>query len=111
VAKLRYLRTIVTHQNCIQEEISSIIADWIREQLNNIQLKIFGLPLSKSRDSSIGIALGYGLDDRGSIPGGTVQNGSGVHSASYPMGTRGSFPGGEADHSPPSIAEVIGVEL
>jgi hypothetical protein len=24
----------------------------------------------KSRDSSVGIALGYGLDDRGSIPGG-----------------------------------------
>jgi hypothetical protein len=24
----------------------------------------------KSRDSSVGVALGYGLDDRGSIPGG-----------------------------------------
>jgi hypothetical protein len=40
-----------------------------------------------------------------------VQTGSVAHPASYPMGTRGCFPGGkaagcEADHSPPSIAEV-----
>jgi hypothetical protein len=40
-----------------------------------------------------------------------VQTGSGAHTASYPMGTRGSFPvverpGREADHSPPSSAEV-----
>jgi hypothetical protein len=58
-------------------------------------------------DSSVGIALGYGLDDRGSrvrFPVGTgnfslhhrVQNGSGSHSVSYPMGTRGSFSGGKA---------------
>jgi hypothetical protein len=57
---------------------------------------------------SVGIALGYGLDDRGSrvrFPAGAgnfslhhrVQNGSGAHPASYPMGTRGSFPGGKAD--------------
>jgi hypothetical protein len=57
--------------------------------------------------SSVGIALGYGLDDRGSrvlCPAGTenfslhhrIQNGSGAHAASYPMGTRGSFPGGKA---------------
>jgi len=26
----------------------------------------------------------------------SVQNGSGAHTASYPMGTRGSFPGGKA---------------
>jgi hypothetical protein len=66
------------------------------------------------------IALGYRLDDRGSkIRFSTgagnfslhlrVQNGSGSHPATYPMGTRGSFPGGtgrEADHSPPSSAEV-----
>jgi hypothetical protein len=56
-------------------------------------------------NSSVGIALGYRLDDRGSrvrFQGGgagnfflhhSVQNGSGAHRASYPMGTRGSFPG------------------
>jgi hypothetical protein len=75
-----------------------------------------------SRDSPLGIALGYGLDDGDSmvrfLAGAEnfsvhhrVQNGSGVHPASYPMGNRGSFPGGkepgrETDHSPPSSAEV-----
>jgi hypothetical protein len=75
-----------------------------------------------SRDSPVGIALGYWLDNRCSrvrFPGGTgnfslhhrVQNGSGAHPASYPMDNRGSFPGvkrpgREADHSPPSSAEV-----
>jgi hypothetical protein len=59
-----------------------------------------------SRDSSVGIALGYGLDDRGcrirfSAGAGNfslhhrVQNGSGAHPA-YPVVTRGSFPGGKA---------------
>jgi hypothetical protein len=62
---------------------------------------------SKSLDTSAGIALGYGLGDRGSrvrFPEGAgsfslhhrFQNGSGAHPASYPMGTRGSFPGGKA---------------
>jgi hypothetical protein len=57
-------------------------------------------------DSSVGIALGYGLDDQGSsvrLPAGTgnfslhhrVQNGSGAHPATYPMGNGGSFPGGK----------------
>jgi hypothetical protein len=61
----------------------------------------------KSRDSSVGTALGYGLDDRGSrvrFPAGAgnfslhhrVQNGSGAYPASYPMDTRGSFRGGKA---------------
>jgi hypothetical protein len=60
----------------------------------------------KSRDSSVGIALGYRLDDwdsRVRLPAGAenfslhhhVQNGSGAHSASYPMGTRGSFSRGK----------------
>jgi hypothetical protein len=63
--------------------------------------------IDQSRDSSVGIALDYGLDDRGSrVPfpawAGNfslhhrVQNGSGAHSASYPMGARGFFPGGKA---------------
>jgi hypothetical protein len=61
----------------------------------------------KSRDSSVGIALGYGLDDRGSkvqfpARAGNFslhrrdKNGSGAHPASYSMGTRGSFPGDKA---------------
>jgi hypothetical protein len=61
----------------------------------------------QSHDSSVSIALGYGLDDWGSriqFLAGTrnfslhhhIQNGSGAHSVSYPMGTTGSFPGGKA---------------
>jgi hypothetical protein len=61
----------------------------------------------RSRDSSVGIAMGYRLDDRGSrvrFPAGAgnfslhhhVQNGSGAHPASYSMSTRGSFPEGKA---------------
>jgi hypothetical protein len=65
------------------------------------------LPSDQSRDSPVGIALVYGLDDRGSrvrFPAGAgnfsphhrVQNGSGAHPASCPMGNRGSFPGCKA---------------
>jgi hypothetical protein len=40
-----------------------------------------------------------------------VQTGSGAHPAAYPMGIRGLFPGvkrqgREANHSPPSSADV-----
>jgi hypothetical protein len=73
--------------------------------------------------SSGSIVSDYGLDDRAievrsqtgaedfsSSP--CVQTVSGAHPAFYPMGTGGSFPGGkawpgrDADHSPPSSAEV-----
>jgi hypothetical protein len=70
--------------------------------------------------SSVSIMSDYGLDDRDSIPGRAkdsspstcVQTGSGAHPASCPMGTgslllgvkRGQ--GRDADHSPPSSAEV-----
>jgi hypothetical protein len=57
----------------------------------------------KRRDSSVGIALGYGLDDRGSgvrFPAGagnfSLHHRSGAHPASYPMGTSGYFRGGKA---------------
>jgi hypothetical protein len=53
---------------------------------------------------TVGIALGYGLDDRGSrvrFPTGAgnfslLHHGSGAHSASYPVCTRVSFPRDEA---------------
>jgi hypothetical protein len=62
----------------------------------------------------------YGLDNGGSIPGRgrgffsspCVHTGSGAHPASYLMGTGVFAPGGkarpgrDADHSPPSSAEV-----
>jgi hypothetical protein len=62
---------------------------------------------NESRDSSVGIVLGYGLDDRGSrvrfLAGSGnfslhhhIQNSSGAHPASYPMGTRVSFLGSKA---------------
>jgi hypothetical protein len=67
---------------------------------------------------------GYGLDDRAigvRSPAGAkdfssslcVQTGSGAHPASSPMGTGSPFPGDkarpghDADHSPPSSAEVV----
>jgi hypothetical protein len=67
---------------------------------------------------------GYGLDDRAievRSPAGAkdlscslcVQTGSGAHPASCTMGTGGPFPGAkarperDADHSPPSRAEVV----
>jgi hypothetical protein len=67
----------------------------------------FTSTITQSRDSSVGIALDYRLDNWGSrvlFPAGAgnfslnhcVQNGSGAHPASYPMGTRGCFPGVKA---------------
>jgi hypothetical protein len=71
------------------------------------EFDIHKLLCCNSRDSSGGIALSYGLDDRGStvrFPVGAgnfslhhrLQDGSGAHPASYPVGTRASFPGGKA---------------
>jgi hypothetical protein len=77
-----------------------------------------------SRVSSGSIVSGYGLDDRAigvQFPVGAkdfssilcVQTGSGAHPASCPMGTGGVLslgvkarPVRDADHSPPSSAEV-----
>jgi hypothetical protein len=71
------------------------------------EISHFYLLLFKFKSSSVGVALGRGLDDRGSrvrfLAGAgnfslhhRVQNGSGAHPSSYSMGTRGSFPGGKA---------------
>jgi hypothetical protein len=50
-----------------------------------------------SRDSSVSITLGYGLDGRSSIPGsGKEISLLRTQPASYPMVTRGSLPWGKA---------------
>jgi hypothetical protein len=61
-------------------------------------------------DRVIEVRFPTGAEDFSSSP--CVQTGSGAHPASYPMGTGGPFPSGkalpgrDADHSPPSSAEV-----
>jgi hypothetical protein len=77
-----------------------------------------------SRISSVSIVSDYGLDDQAigvRSPAGAkdfssilcVQTGSGPHPASCTMGTGGPFLRGkarlgrDADHSPPSSAEVV----
>jgi hypothetical protein len=73
----------------------------------SLTLNFISNSMKESRDSSVGIALGYGLDDWGSrvrFPAGAgnfslhvhVRNGSGAHTVSYPIGTRVSFPEGKA---------------
>jgi hypothetical protein len=63
--------------------------------------------MGEKGDSSVGIALGYSMDDLSSkfrFLAGTgnfslthrVQNGSGAHPAFHPLRTRGSFPGNKA---------------
>jgi hypothetical protein len=80
--------------------------------------------MSMSRGSSVSIESDYGLDDRAievrSSAGANdlssilcVQTGSEAHPASCPVGTLSTFPGSkarpgrDADHSPPSSAEVV----
>jgi hypothetical protein len=79
------------------------------------------LELGNVIDSVVGIATGYGLDDRGvgvRVPVGSqfsllhvVQTGSGAHLSSYTIGNGAHSPGvkrpgSEAHHSPPTSAEV-----
>jgi hypothetical protein len=75
--------------------------------LSMIQILAYRNDKGKSRDSSVGIALGCELDDQGSkvrfqVEAGNfslhhpVQKGSGAHPPSCPMGTRVSFPVGKA---------------
>jgi hypothetical protein len=83
-----------------------------------------GSCLAMSRVISVSIVSDYGLDDRAigvRSPAGAkdfsyslfVQTGSEAHPASCTMGNGGPFPwvkarpGRDADHSPPSSAEVV----
>jgi hypothetical protein len=91
-----------------------------------VALVIFCLSsaVRRSRLSSVSIVSDYGLDNRAigvRSPEGVkdfssslcVQTGSGAHPASCTMGTGGTYPGSkalpgrDADHSPPSSAEVV----
>jgi hypothetical protein len=67
-----------------------------------------------SRDSAAWSVVRVSVEAENFSPHHRVQTGSGVHPASYPMVTRDYFlgvkqPRREADHSPPSSAEVKNV--
>jgi hypothetical protein len=77
------------------------------------------ISIIKSRDSSVGTATGYGLDDPIRFPAGAgnfslryhFQTGYRAHTTSCPMATGGFFPwvrrpGHEADNSSPSSAGI-----
>jgi hypothetical protein len=91
---------------------------------SSTKLFIFAQLTNRSRVSSVSIVSDYGLEDRAigvRSPAGAkdfssslyVQTGSGAHPASCTVGTGGPFPGvkarpgRDADHSPPSSAEVV----
>jgi hypothetical protein len=87
-----------------------VVVFWVLMPCSDVVVRNVGnLPQHhdvKSPHSSVGIALGYWLDDRMigiRIPAGAgsfslrhrVQVGCGAHPASYPMDTGGCFPGGK----------------
>jgi hypothetical protein len=58
-------------------------------------------------DSAISIATGYGLDTEGAgVQVHVIQTGSGTHPATYQWAPGVKWLGREADHSPPTSAEV-----
>jgi hypothetical protein len=115
----QYLRSV---RNANRRRVYSLLERIFLERGRRSSYIVSTYVDKKSRDSSVSIALGYGLDDRGSrvrFPAWAgnfflhhrVQNGSGAHPASYPMDTRDhslgvNRPVREADHSLPSSAEV-----
>jgi hypothetical protein len=91
----------------LQETSNELLLQFSLKNQNDVKSHFFLQHSFFLRGHHVIVALGYGLDDRGSrvrFPVGaghfslhhSVQNGSGAHPASYPMGTRGFFPGGKA---------------
>jgi hypothetical protein len=102
---------------------TSLVPQLVEEKLIVRSLLLVTFGICSFRCSSGGIVSDHGLDDwkiEVRSPTGAedfssspcVQTGSGAHPASYPVGTGSPFPGGkarpgrDANHSPPSSAEV-----
>jgi len=113
--------TLILRMSEVHTPLSCVIFQFITACLNVFTLVVSSSSSSSSsssRDSLVGIALGYRCY-RIRFPAETgnfslhhrVQTGSGAHPASYPTCAGDSFPGvkgpgREADHSPPSNVEI-----
>jgi hypothetical protein len=94
----------------VAKHLALLMLVWIFSQSRPVEHKViyilcFLLILEKNLRSSVDVATGYGLDNRGfdSRRGAgnfsflhRVHTGSGTHPTSYPMGNGGSFTGGKA---------------
>jgi hypothetical protein len=117
----QYPRGCHLHTLCSE----NLKSDWTYKAHDVVHWRgIYEYDHMRSRVSPVSIVSGYGLDDREievRSPAEAkdfssnlcVQTGSGAHPASCTMGTGGLFPGAkarprsDADHSPPSSAEVV----
>jgi hypothetical protein len=93
-----------TRVRCVVVAPEALPLDAVLSQFNSVYFSlVFTVP-------SIEVRSPTGAENFSFSP--CVQSGSGAHPACYPVGTGGSFPGGkarpghDADHSPPSSAEV-----
>jgi hypothetical protein len=103
-----------------------LFESWLRNRNDTFRIKNFHIlnSFQASPGSSVSIVSGYGLDDRAidvRSPAEAkdfssslcVHTGSGAHPAYCTMGTGAPIPGSkarpgrDADHSPPSSAEVV----
>jgi hypothetical protein len=96
-----------TNSSSASEEISRFLCKpKVHYRINKSPLVAKAQVLHISFTSTIGVATGYGLDDRLEAEFESrwdeefslfhVETGSGAHPASYSMGTGCSFPGGKA---------------
>jgi hypothetical protein len=106
----QYVRSILSFNTVLNSYLSALwLSNHSRRYVSTSQFKTTCYLLHKSWDSSVGIATGYGLDDRGSIPGRGWALGPTQPPIQWLQGVLSlgvKRPWCEADHSPPNTAEV-----
>jgi hypothetical protein len=95
-----------TDKTCQQSKMATLPVHFVSTAKQNPSMSVAAIYI-RSRDSVVGTATGYGLDDRG--VGVRVPVGSTQHPIQWVPGVlslRVKRPGREAHHSPPACAEI-----
>jgi hypothetical protein len=104
------MNTFVYHFRPYSRKVAANVFRLTFQQILQGYLRQYSVCLRPGRPGNWGSILGR---DDGFFLFPRVQIGSGAHPASCTMGTGGPFPGGkerpgrDADHSPPSSAQVV----